>query len=79
MIEQQPGNQAAIAARDMEVWALVGDLAKPLFGHQPIPALMALHFVMARCLKQTPDPDEALKLLIGDLRATLARKPAPMN
>jgi|RhiMetdeSRZDD1v2_1073273.scaffolds.fasta_scaffold3503399_1 hypothetical protein len=79
MIEEQPSNQAAVAAFEMQIWTLVGELAKPLYGHQPIPALMALHFVVAHCLKQTADPDEALELFIGDLRATLPRKPALAN
>lgn len=79
MIEGLPCTQAAAGARDMKVWTLVGELVKPLYGHQPIPALTALRIVGAHCLKQKADPDETLDLLIGDSRATLAQKPVPMN
>jgi len=79
MIEQQPCTQAAAGALEMEVWSLVAELAKPLYGHQPIPALIAQRIVVAHCLRHTAVSDETLGVFIGDLRAMLAQNPVLAN
>ena len=48
MIEQQPCDQAAVAAFEMEVWALVAELAKLLYGQRrAVRVLIALRIVDA--------------------------------
>ena len=51
MINEQAIDQKAAMAFEMEIWTLVAELAKPLYGHQPIPALMVLRIVVAHCLR----------------------------
>jgi hypothetical protein len=73
--------QAAKAnlALEMEVWALVAELTKPLYGHGTIPALIALRIVMSFYLRHRADPEDTLRLLIADLNAAQAQRPARAN
>ena len=80
MIEQQPCNQAAVAAFEMEVWALVAELAKPLYGqHRAVPAFIALRIVISHRIRQMDDPDDTLRLFIADVNAALEQTPARTN
>jgi hypothetical protein len=78
MIEEQPSNQSHAIALEMEVWALVAELTKPLYGHHPIPALIGLRIVVS-FLRHMDDPDDTLRVLIADLNAALAQKPMRAN
>jgi hypothetical protein len=79
MIEEQPSNQSHAIALEMEVWALVAELTKPLYGHHPIPALIGLRIVVSFYLRHMDDPDDTLRVLIADLNAALAQKPMRAN
>ncbi len=80
MIEEQPCNQAAVAALEMEAWTLVAELAKPLCGQRHVtPALIALRIVISHLLRQMEDPQETLQMLIADLNAALEQKPMRAN
>ena len=68
-----------IALVEMETWALVAELAKPLMGFHAIPALIALRIVISHCIRQMDDPADTLWLFIADLDAALAQKPARPN
>jgi hypothetical protein len=79
MIEEQPSNQTAAIALEMETWGLVAELAAPLYGHNAIPAFIALRIVISHRIRQMDDPDDTLRLFIADLNAALEQKPARAN
>ena len=80
MIEQRPCNQAPGAAFEMEVWTLVAELAKPLYGQRrAVPALIALRIVISHRIRHMHDAADALRLFIADLNAALEQKPARPN
>ena len=73
MVEQPHCIHPADLARELEseVWELVGELTKPLYGHQVIPVLMALRIVVSHYLEITKDPQDLLRRLVVDLSAAL--------
>ena len=78
-MQTEPINQQNAFALEMETWALVAELAKPLMGYHAIPALIALRIVISRRIRQMDDPDDTLRLFIADLNAALNQKPARPN
>ena len=79
MIEEQPSNQSAAIALEMETWGLVAELAAPLYGHNAIPALIALRIVISHRIRHVHDPADALRPFIADLNAALGQKPMRPN
>ena len=78
-MQTEPIKQRNAFALEMETWALVAELAKPLMGYHAIPALTALRIVISHCIRQKDDPADTLRLFIADLNAALEQKPARPN
>ncbi len=71
MVEHPDCIPPADLALQGEVWDLVGELTKPLYGHQVMPVLMALRIVVSHYLEITKDPQDILRRLVVDLNAAL--------
>ena len=79
-MQTEPINQLnVIALVEMETWALVAELAKPLVGYHAIPPLIALRIVISHLIRQMEDLRETLQMLIADLNAALEQKPMRAN
>jgi hypothetical protein len=70
-MQTEPFDQQNALALEMEIWSLVAELTKPLYGHQVVPALMALRIVVSHCLEIMKDPQDILLRLVVDLNAAL--------
>jgi hypothetical protein len=70
-MQTEPIDQQNAMALEMEIWRQVGELTKPLYGHQPIPVLMALRIVASHYLEIMKDPQDTLRRLVVDLNAAL--------
>ena len=70
-MQTEPIDHQNAMALEMEIWGLVGELTKPLYGHRPIPVLMALRIVASHYLEIMKDPQGTLRRLVVDLIAAL--------
>jgi hypothetical protein len=71
MVEHPDRIPPADLALQSEVWDIVGELTKPLYGHQVIPVLMALRIVVSHYLEIMKDPQDTLQRLVWELNAAL--------
>ena len=51
-MQTEPINQQNVFALEMETWALVAELAKPLIGYHAIPASIALRIVISHRIRR---------------------------